>query len=71
MRCHSIAGRGNPSSPLDGIGARREPAAIRDWVVGAGAAQASMSAGTLRAKARARDDPDLDALVAYLGQLGK
>lgn len=71
MRCHSIAGRGNPSNPLDGIGTRREPAAIRDGVLGVGAAKASMSAGTLRAKARARDDPDLDALVAYLGQLGK
>lgn len=31
-RCHSIAGRGNPRSPLDGVGARLSAAEIRRWI---------------------------------------
>jgi len=71
LRCHSIAGRGSPASPLDGIGQRRDPASIRDWVLGTGDAKGALSANVLRAKARAQGDPDLDALVDYLGQLGR
>lgn len=37
-RCHSIAGRGNPRVPLDGIGTRADEAAIRSWIT-PGAAQ--------------------------------
>ena len=31
-RCHSIAGRGNPRSPLDGVGARLSAVEIRRWI---------------------------------------
>jgi len=31
-RCHSIAGRGSPRSPLDGVGSRLGEAEIRAWV---------------------------------------
>ena len=34
-RCHSIAGKGNPRRPLDGVGARRNAAELRDWNIGA------------------------------------
>jgi hypothetical protein len=66
--CHSIAGSGNPASPLDGIGSRHDAAAIRDWVLGEGTARERLSGGVVRLKARAAEDPDLDALVAYLAR---
>jgi mono/diheme cytochrome c family protein len=31
-RCHSIGGRGNPRSPLDGVGARLSEEEIRRWI---------------------------------------
>lgn len=31
-RCHSIAGRGNPRLPLDGVGARSSEAEVRAWI---------------------------------------
>lgn len=68
-RCHSIAGRGNPARPLDGVGSRLDPAAIRAWAVGTGVARDQLPASIARMKARAADDPDLDALVDYLAHL--
>jgi hypothetical protein len=67
--CHAIAGRGNPARPLDGVGGRMDPAVIRAWAIGAGAARDQLPAGIARIKARAADDPDLDALVDYLAHL--
>lgn len=67
--CHSIAGRGNAARPLDGVGGRMDPAAIRAWTIGAGAARDQLPAGIARMKARAANDPDLDALVDYLSHL--
>jgi mono/diheme cytochrome c family protein len=67
--CHAIGGKGNPGSPLDGIGGRLDRAAIRDWTTGSGAARDKLPAGIVRSKARAAGDPDLEALVDYLGQL--
>jgi mono/diheme cytochrome c family protein len=67
--CHAIAGRGNPASALDGVGARRDRAAMRDWTLGTGTAREQLPAGIANIKARAADDPDLDALVDYLLQL--
>lgn len=69
MICHAIAGRGNPARPLDGIGARKEPSAIRAWTIGTGAAREQLPAGTIAMKSRAAGDPDLDALVNYLAHL--
>jgi len=31
-RCHSIAGRGNPRLPLDGVGSRSSEPEIRAWI---------------------------------------
>ncbi len=67
--CHSIGGSGSPASPLDGIGSRRDAAAIRDWILAEGPARERLPGGVARIKMRAAGDPDLDALVAYLEQL--
>lgn len=67
-RCHAIEGRGNPARPLDGVGARLDRAALRDWALGTGEASEELSSGVLRAKARAAGDPDLDLLIDYLAQ---
>jgi mono/diheme cytochrome c family protein len=67
-RCHAIAGVGNPSTPLDGVGARLDAAGLRDWTLGTGAAAEELSRGVVRAKSRAAEDPDLDALIDYLAQ---
>lgn len=64
--CHAIDGRGNPASPLDGIGARLDRSAIRDWSIGAGAARARLPEGLVAVKSRVAEDPDLDVLVDYL-----
>lgn len=67
-RCHAIEGVGNPSTPLDGVGARLDATALRDWTLGTGAAAEDLSRGVVRAKSRAADDPDLQALLDYLAQ---
>ena len=68
--CHSIEGRGNPTSPLDGVGARLDRNALHDFTTGTGAAQEPLLGTSLvRRKARALDDPDLGALIDYLAQL--
>lgn len=67
-RCHAIDGAGNPAMPLDGVGARLDPAALRDWSLGTGAAAERLSRGILRTKARAAADPDIDVLIDYLAQ---
>lgn len=67
-RCHAIDGVGNPSMPLDGVGARLDAAALRDWTLGTGAAAEVLSRGALRAKSKAAEDPELDALIDYLAQ---
>jgi cytochrome c553 len=67
--CHSIAGRGNPDSPLDGVGQRLDRAALRDWATGTGAAQDKLPASIARRKARAAEDRDLDQLLDYLAAL--
>jgi hypothetical protein len=67
--CHSIAGRGRPSRPLDGVGSRRDRQALLEFTTGTGGARDALGAGLARRKARAIDDPDLDALIDYLAQL--
>lgn len=66
--CHSIAGRGNPSHPLDGVGGRLDRAQLRAWALGEGEAAAPLG-GIASIKQRNRGDPDLDALLDYLQQL--
>jgi cytochrome c553 len=67
--CHSIAGRGNPTSPLDGVGARLDRKALHDFATGTGAAQEPLGTSVARRKARVLEDPDLGALIDYLAQL--
>lgn len=67
--CHSIAGRGPPSSPLDGVGGRLDRSALREFSTGTGAAREVLGAGLAQRKARALADPDLEALLDYLAQL--
>lgn len=67
-RCHAIDGVGNPAMPLDGVGTRLDPAALRAWTLGTGVAAEQLSRGILRAKARTAEDTDIDVLIEYLAQ---
>jgi len=67
-RCHAIDGQGNPATPLDGVGARLDPAALRDWTLGTGAAAEQLPSRIVRAKSSAAQDSDVDALIEYLAQ---
>lgn len=67
--CHSIGGAGSTDSPLDGVGAKHDVAALKAWVVGAEPARAQLPASIARRKARYASEPDIDALVAYLQAL--
>ena|SRR5579862_3583121 len=70
--CHSIAGKGNPKGPLDGVGGKLSADEIRSWIT---------DAKGMTAKAKATRKPemkqytlpndDVDALVAYLSSLKK
>jgi mono/diheme cytochrome c family protein len=51
--CHSIAGRGRPSSPLDGVGRRLDRTALREFTTGTGAARERLGPGLAQRKARA------------------
>jgi mono/diheme cytochrome c family protein len=68
--CHSIAGLGHPSYPLDGIGQRLDSAAIRERITAQGEGASVLSPRIVGRKARYQDlsDDDLAALVAYLSQ---
>jgi len=69
--CHSVAGEGNPRSPLDGVGALLTADELKMWTLGTGDAAESLSVATQRRKQRYRSMPesDLSALVAYLQTL--
>ena len=69
-RCHSIAGAGNPRNSLDGVGARRTPEELRDWILGSGAVQELLPERIFKLKqAYQLSDDELDALVIYLQSL--
>lgn len=72
-RCHSIAGEGNPRSPLDWVGERLTAEAIRQWILAPAELKDQLSARAFQAKQTYRNLPpeDLDALVAYLQNLKK
>lgn len=67
--CHAIGNVGNPTRPLDGIGGRRDAAAIRDWALGTGEALGRLPPAVVRVKARAADAAELPVLVDYLATL--
>jgi len=71
MRCHSIAGKGNPRNPLDEVGKHLTAKAIRQWILAADELKAQLSTPTFLAKQAYRKLPeeDMDALVIYLQSL--
>ena len=70
--CHTIAGKGSKSNPLDGVGAKLSADDIRQWIT---------NPTEMTAKAKSTKKPpmpnkygslpaaDLDALVAYMQSL--
>ena len=70
--CHSIAGKGNPKGPLDGVGSKLTPDDIRQWIVDAKGMTAKTKAPR-KPEMRAYNLPkeDVDALVAYMASLKK
>jgi len=71
MRCHSIAGKGNPRNPLDEVGKHLTAKAIRQWILAADELEDLLSTHTFLAKQTYRKlpDEDMDALVNYLQSL--
>ena len=70
--CHSIAGKGGKTSPLDGVGTKLSATDIRLWIT----APAKMTAQTkstkkppMPAKWASLPAAELDALVAYMQSL--
>ena len=70
--CHSVAGKGGKSSPLDGVGAKLSAGDIREWIVEP-VAMAKKSGSTKKPPMPKRYDKlpaaDLDGLVAYMQSL--
>jgi mono/diheme cytochrome c family protein len=71
--CHSIAGAGNPRTPLDGVGVRRGAEELHDWIIGAEHLEEALPDRPFRLKQRYRALPseDLEALVAYMQSLNE
>jgi mono/diheme cytochrome c family protein len=70
--CHTIAGSGNKSSPLDGVGKKLTVDQIREWIVDPKAATAkakSTKKPLMPEKYSKLPAADLDALVAYMASL--
>jgi mono/diheme cytochrome c family protein len=63
--CHSIAGRGSPRYPLDGVGDRLDPEQLRLWVVDPQRARP----GVRKRPYDHLSDEDVGALVALLETL--
>jgi len=70
--CHSIAGKGGKSSPLDGVGAKLSADDIRQWIVDP-VVMAKKSNSTKKPVMPKRYDKlpaaEIDALVAYMQSL--
>lgn len=70
-RCHQVAGKGSPRSPLDGVGGRLSRDELQQWVTGDDAVADDLSQRALVAKRayRALSEDDLTALLDYLASL--
>jgi mono/diheme cytochrome c family protein len=70
--CHSIAGKGGKSSPLDGVGAKLSAEDTRQWILDP-VAMAKKSNSTKKPPMPKKYDKlppaDVDALVAYMQSL--
>ena len=65
--CHSIAGKGNPKTPLDGVGSKLSADDLKKYIINPKSVKAD-------SKMKSYSDiaaEDLDALVAYLQTLTK
>jgi len=70
--CHAIAGKGNKTNPLDGVGAKLSADDIRKWIVDpVGMAKQSKSTKKppMTAKYAKLPAADIDGLVAYMQTL--
>jgi mono/diheme cytochrome c family protein len=70
--CHSIAGKGSKTNPLDGIGAKLSSDDIRQWIVNPTemtAKSKSTKKPPMPNKFASLPAADLDALVAYMQSL--
>ncbi len=70
--CHSIAGKGKTTNPLDGIGAKLSADDIKQWILdpkGMAAKAKSTKKPPMAAKYSGLPAADVDALVAHLQSL--
>ncbi len=70
--CHAIAGKGNKSNPLDGVGGKLSADDIKQWITHpteAAAKAKSTKKPPMPAKYGSLPAADLDALVAYMASL--
>lgn len=70
--CHSIAGQGSKTNPLDGVGKKLSAADIRQWIVdpvGMTKKVGSTKKPPMPARWAKLPAADLDALVAYMQSL--
>jgi mono/diheme cytochrome c family protein len=72
--CHSVAGKGNKASPLDGVGGKLSAADLKSWLTDTAAMEAKLPtkpkmsmAGWM--KTHKLKDADVDALTAYMQSL--
>jgi mono/diheme cytochrome c family protein len=71
--CHALAGRGNPTIPLDTAAATGDDASIRAWIIAGASVENKLSPRVLERKKEYQALPpaDLDALVEYLKHPGQ
>jgi mono/diheme cytochrome c family protein len=70
--CHSIAGKGKKTNPLDGVGAKLSADEIKQWILdpkGMAAKAKSTKKPPMAAKYNNLPAADVDALVAYMQSL--
>ena len=70
--CHSIAGKGKKTSPLDGVGSKLSADEIKQWILdpkGMAAKAKSTKKPPMAAKYNGLPAADVDALVAYMQSL--
>ncbi len=71
--CHSIAGKGNPKGPLDGVGSKLTAAEMKQWLTdpAAMAAKEHKDRKPQMKSFASMSAEDRDALIAYLQTLKK
>lgn len=72
--CHAIAGKGNKSSPLDGVGGKLSESDIRTWLTDPATMEAKLAKKPATSmaswiKTHKLKDADVDALTAYMMSL--